>query len=315
MKKDAFVIMPFSPTPSCKDWTEIYDHVFRPSLIDLGWTCERASPETGSLIASIVDKLSTATVVLADVTDRNANVFYELGVRHSLSRRTIMVSQSTEHVPSDLKGYWHVVYGLMPAKITHFKEDLKRILGRIEEDPDRNDNPVADYLTIKNHSVFASENKQNVKRLNALLTEINGNIFEINSLLQDKSPARPRALLTTSAISLLLDTYYVDLGTEALRLAYEFRRCVAVLAQDPQSKNMVAEGLGLGRKLEEIITQARNELQRGSFVEPVAPSFMQWVTSPSSRRPVSYHCAVCGGATGSSLCPACGGVDHHINCQ
>ncbi|WKA26384.1 hypothetical protein [Bradyrhizobium roseum] len=315
MKKDAFVIMPFSPTPSCKDWTEIYDHVFRPSLVDLGWTCERASPETGSLIASIVDKLSTVTVVLADVTDRNANVFYELGVRHSLSRRTIMVSQSTEHVPSDLKGYWHVVYGLMPAKITQFREDLKRILARIEEDPDRNDNPVADYLTIKNHSVVATENKQNVKRLNALLTEINGNIFELDALLQDKSPPGPRALLSTSAISLLLDTYYVDLGTEALRLAYEFRRSVVVLAQAPQSPNMVAVGLGLGRKLQKIIAQARDDIQRGSFVEPVTPSFMQWMTSSPSRRLTTYSCSHCGAPAESDPCPVCNSSDDHVRCR
>src|SRR5436309_2944239 len=101
IERDAFVIMPFSPTPSCQDWTEIYDHVFKPTLIELGWSCERATPSTGSLIASIIQRLSTASVVLADLTDRNANVFYELGVRHSVSLRTIMLSQHTDHVPSD----------------------------------------------------------------------------------------------------------------------------------------------------------------------------------------------------------------------
>jgi hypothetical protein len=282
MRKDAFVIMPFSPTANCKDWTEIYDRVFWPTLDDLGWKCRRAAAETGSLIATIVDSLNTSTVVLADVTDRNANVFYELGVRHALSPRTIMLSQDSEHVPSDLRGYWHVQYGLMPAKITKFREDLRRILAGIEEQPDRPDNPVLDYLAIKNHSVIASENRQNVKRLNALLTEINGNIVEAQGLLSEDGSAIHRMLLTDTAVSFLLDTYYVDLGPETLRVAYEFRRCVSILTHDPKDKSVAKELRKLGLELGDRIVLARDEIQRGSFVEPITPSFMQWrVTEPS----------------------------------
>src|ERR1700754_1453802 len=112
-ENDVFVVMPFSSTSTCgeAEWTEIYENVFRPAIEECGYSCERAKPMTGSLAKSIVEKLRHSRIVLADITDRNANVFYELGVRHSLSKRTIIVAQGDAHTPSDLLGYWHISYG------------------------------------------------------------------------------------------------------------------------------------------------------------------------------------------------------------
>jgi len=138
--------MPFSPTASERNWTEVFERVFQPSLEDCGYSCKRAETSRGSLIASIVEGLVEADLVIADVTDRNANVFYELGVRHSLRRGTIIVSQGTDHVPSDLRGYWFLPYGLRPAEVAKFKADIKRIVAAFEEHPKRSDSPVSDYL-------------------------------------------------------------------------------------------------------------------------------------------------------------------------
>jgi hypothetical protein len=78
--KDAFVIMPFSATPnhSDEDWKTAYDYVIAPAITNAGYSCSRAAPERGSLIGSIVEKLHSSWLVVADLTDRNANVFYEL---------------------------------------------------------------------------------------------------------------------------------------------------------------------------------------------------------------------------------------------
>jgi hypothetical protein len=190
-----------------------------------------------------------------------------------------MVAQSSEHVPSDLKGYWHVVYGLTPGKVTKFREDLTRILARIEETPERSDNPVSDYLTLKNHSVIASENKRNIKRLNALITEMDGNIIEIESRASTVALSSRTPQLNITGMNLLLDTYYIDLGTDTLRLAYEFRRRIGLLIQGFQDDGIASEALGFARELVKQITEARNDIQRGVFVEPTSPSFMQWLAA------------------------------------
>ena len=103
--KEIFVIMPFSTTLTCKkeDWDDIYLNIFVPAVEGCNYSCERAKTQTGSLINSIIKKLRTARIVLADITDQNPNVFYELGVRHSLSKRTIIVSQKSVDIPFGLK--------------------------------------------------------------------------------------------------------------------------------------------------------------------------------------------------------------------
>ena len=148
MKKEAFVIMPFSKTVACSEteWTETFEHVFKPAFEEIGYSCERAKPERGSLIKSIITKLHGSFIVLADVTDRNANVFYELGVRHSLSNRTIIVTQDNSHIPSDLKGYWYTTYSKNPQGVSKFKQDIKDLVAKIENDPSSSDSPVSDFL-------------------------------------------------------------------------------------------------------------------------------------------------------------------------
>lgn len=81
-KRDVFVIMPFSTTKSCSEneWTEIYEDVFQPAIENCGLQCGRAEVGTGNLIKSIIERLRNAYIVLADITDANPNVFYELGV-------------------------------------------------------------------------------------------------------------------------------------------------------------------------------------------------------------------------------------------
>jgi predicted RNA-binding Zn-ribbon protein involved in translation (DUF1610 family) len=311
MEREAFVIMPFSPTASCDDWDEIYKHVFEKSFRELGWKCERAAVETGSLIKSIIGRLSTASVVLADLTDRNANVFYELGVRHSLSSRTIMVSQGTKHIPSDLMGYWHLTYGLNPGAVTKFKEELERILGTVEAKPDANDNPVREFLTETSRSLTDATNILNIKKLHALTTELSGNIHELKHARTTGSP--DGTLIEIGCLSSFLETYYVDPGAETLALAYELRKLLRMfLSQRKPNTDVAGNALHLALSLSQRLETIREKLNRGSFAEPATPSLMSW----SSSQPLvasTLECASCGaelealaGDDRRVSCPSCG---------
>ncbi len=80
--------MPFSATKKCtsEEWTEIFENVHSPAIAEsrLGYECKRSSIRPGAFIKDILTQLNEADIVLADLTDMNPNVFYELGVRHTL---------------------------------------------------------------------------------------------------------------------------------------------------------------------------------------------------------------------------------------
>jgi hypothetical protein len=48
--------------------------------------------------------------LIADLTGRNANVFYELGLAHALKKDVILITQKIEDVPFDLRHYRCIVY-------------------------------------------------------------------------------------------------------------------------------------------------------------------------------------------------------------
>jgi hypothetical protein len=54
--------------------------------------------------------LVTCEVVIADMSTKNANVFYETGIAHTLGKTTILLSQSIDDVPFDLRHLNVIVY-------------------------------------------------------------------------------------------------------------------------------------------------------------------------------------------------------------
>ncbi len=158
-KKKCFVIMPFSSTNSCTEeqWLDIFENTIKPAVDEFGfdYTCFRASLVIGNIITDILDNLYSADVVIADLTDKNANVFYELGVRHALRNATILIAQNLEHVPFDLRNYVTLKYD-WKTKIgrENFKQSIKSILSKIEANP--NDihvvSPISTYLKKRSSS-------------------------------------------------------------------------------------------------------------------------------------------------------------------
>ena len=146
--------MPFSSTDGCseEEWTSIFKNVHKSAITESrnGYNCERSNIRPGAFIKDILMQLNQADVVLADLTDMNPNVLYELGVRHTLRNRTILVSQTIENIPSDLKQYGVIKYDTTPKGVAEYKKKISKILKDIKNNPERADNPVSDYLHQKN---------------------------------------------------------------------------------------------------------------------------------------------------------------------
>ena len=149
--KKCFVIMPFSATESCNEdeWTEIFRTMIRPAVekAGCGYICERSSAAIGNIIEDILDHLNRADIVIADLTDRNPNVFYELGVRHALRSATILIAQDLKDIPFDLRPYAAQTYKWkLDSDRKLFMKRIKEIIRLIENEPDKAESPVRKYL-------------------------------------------------------------------------------------------------------------------------------------------------------------------------
>ncbi|MHB9144745.1 MAG: hypothetical protein ACYC5Y_05340 [Symbiobacteriia bacterium] len=229
MSRTCFVIMPFSGTTSCtaEQWTEVFEEIISPAVRQsrLAFTCTRSQIRTGAFIKDILLELNRADVVIADLTDRNPNVFYELGVRHTLKNSTVLIAQHIEDIPSDLKSYGVIVYERTPTGIAKFKREMRRLLSAIVADPDRSDNPVGDYLKAKDIALLQYERVQSGRKLAALISELSFNLAATSKIaeLVDKqldgdNKEKSYTLLSyrTGALEELLATNYIAVPEDAL---------------------------------------------------------------------------------------------------
>lgn len=78
----------------------------------VGLRCRRADDiwENPLVMQDVVKLIDRSTVVIADCTGRNPNVFYEIGIAHTLGRDVILITQNEADVPFDLRAHRYVRY-------------------------------------------------------------------------------------------------------------------------------------------------------------------------------------------------------------
>jgi hypothetical protein len=102
-----FVMMPFA-----KPIGDHYQLIYEPAIRKAGLTPVRADNEifgTGKIVDQIWSGLNSAKVLIAELTNRNPNVFYELGLAHALDKPVVLVSSNENDVPFDLQ-HIRVIY-------------------------------------------------------------------------------------------------------------------------------------------------------------------------------------------------------------
>jgi CheY-like chemotaxis protein len=91
------------PTPQGQ---KVYEGVIKPAAIDFGLECRNAQDlfTTGRTMEEIWESINQARVIIADLSGKDPNVFYEIGIGHVLKKKVILMARSLADVPFDLKG-------------------------------------------------------------------------------------------------------------------------------------------------------------------------------------------------------------------
>lgn len=103
----------------------VYETIQRTSHAE-GLRCRRADDiwQNYSIMDDIVSLLWSASIVIVDYTDTNSNVFYELGITHTLGRPSIPITQDTASIPFDLRSHRALKYDATPLGLEKLAADL-----------------------------------------------------------------------------------------------------------------------------------------------------------------------------------------------
>jgi hypothetical protein len=103
----AFVLMPFS-----QDYDDIYKFGIKQTCLESDIVAERVDEQQFSetMLERIYRQIENADFIIADMTGKNANVFYEVGFAHAKEKLCILLTQKAGDIPFDLKHHTHVIY-------------------------------------------------------------------------------------------------------------------------------------------------------------------------------------------------------------
>jgi len=152
-----FDIGPYGAADSrTRKWSNfLFEKIIEPVLKDC-YTVQRTidDPEPGKISSRIERDLNHARVVVADLTDANPNVYFELGFRHALNRPLVHLARAGTVLPFDIRDFeviWiHADYFepkgyfiIEDEKLTEARNALRAHLKKADEPRPRPTDPVS----------------------------------------------------------------------------------------------------------------------------------------------------------------------------
>jgi hypothetical protein len=187
--KTCFVISPIGEhgTPIRKRANQVLKYIITPCLKEYGYKEEniiRADKisKPGDITYQIIDQIVNADLVIADLTGRNPNVYYELAIRHALRKPYIQICDINESLPFDLQNLRTIKFDHTDLdSVEEAKQEIMKTLNTIETNPESVITPIHEGIQIENlmHSEMPVE-----KLLGNLFNVVNEIAEKVNKLEQ-----------------------------------------------------------------------------------------------------------------------------------
>jgi hypothetical protein len=134
--------------PFDAEFQSVFDKLIVPALENCGYEVKRADSDLDqqNVLKDVVRGIADADLVIAELTSRNPNVLYELGLSHALRRNTVLITQAIEEIPFDLRAYRVIRYSTQFDSAEELLNELQAIgeanlRGEIEFG-----SPIVDFL-------------------------------------------------------------------------------------------------------------------------------------------------------------------------
>lgn len=124
-KIDVFVLMPFEANLG-----QVYTNLIKKNGDELGLTVRRADEimTTQPFMEKVWDGICSAELIVADCTEKNANVFYEIGMAHTVGKKVALITRSDEDIPADVKHFDYTSYTYDPEGVEVLTGKLTKFL-------------------------------------------------------------------------------------------------------------------------------------------------------------------------------------------
>jgi FMN phosphatase YigB (HAD superfamily) len=157
-----FVIMPFAA-----EFDDVWEDAIGPAAATAGFRCIRADDtiSPGSIMKDVVARIFAADVIVADLSNLNPNVFYELGIAHTIGDKTVMLcDKANPKLPFDLSDYRTLFYERSRDGLRNLKRQLVERLRTVPAWSSDATNPVRQFGPAEFRVPYKSHGQQDAMK-------------------------------------------------------------------------------------------------------------------------------------------------------
>lgn len=181
----AFIAMPYGKKPDPRrgqqvDCDDIFDRLVVPALEGADYEWERADEQvdSGAIHMAMIEALADSDLVVADTITRNANVFYELGLRHVFAdASTLLIGPAGTTPPFDLSFIRQISYPLSGTSLSEEEsvKGIRKLRDFLNDlDVDEVDSPVYQWFDVVGEPVL--ELRDGRRRMDKKIIELSKKI-------------------------------------------------------------------------------------------------------------------------------------------
>jgi len=120
------------------------------------------------------------SLVIADLTGSNANVFYELGVRHAFRKPVVQIIDAEQPIPFDVAHSRTIKFKYPGFKSAEkAREEIEQQIKAVEEDPNEVDNPITQAVELQSLRQSGNPLEKSAADIMAMLQDLKTGLNEI----------------------------------------------------------------------------------------------------------------------------------------
>lgn len=201
--KICFIICPIGDkgTDTYLRSDQLKRHILMPVLDELHYEGVRADEinRSGSISEQIIGHIIEDSMVIADLTDYNPNVFYELAIRHAYKKPFVQMIILGQKLPFDVSDQRTIKYNLSdPDNIEQSRIDLKKYIENLEQNP-------SDIITPISSAIVAAELRKSPLQEMKILADLSSQIVDLRNEIF-KMPIRLSRLVSSQS-NILTELY------------------------------------------------------------------------------------------------------------
>lgn len=183
--KTCFIMMPIADHPDYDKghFNRVYQYLIKPACISAGYTPIRADDNKASnmIMFDILKKIVECDMAICDLSSRNANVFYELGLRQAFNKKTILITDGRLPPPFDISAFRYVSYS-PSLRVDTVDREIPGIVSMLKETENQSSddvNSIIKLLQIKPSEVKSIDLNAEESIMYTMLSNIQKQISEI----------------------------------------------------------------------------------------------------------------------------------------